>query len=206
MRTTFCDEPCDAHVNELRHFALHQGFAIVKEFKDTPRHENTPRPELDALLADVQRKQFEVVLVWQCHLIARSIPHFIELLQTLTEHGTAFISVRDNFETSAPLGQAVAAIVSAARELERNLAAERVRAGLRRVRSAGRQLGRRRLIIDPASLQRDRARGLSLAQLARLHGISRTTVARALKRAADSSSSAVKLYESRSENPANKKP
>ena len=58
------------------------------------------------------------------------------------------------------------------RELERNLIIERVRAGLRRAKLEGRQLGRRPIEIDRPALLRDRARGLSLAQLAKRYGIS----------------------------------
>jgi hypothetical protein len=42
-------------------------------------------------------------------------------------------------------------------------------------------LGRKPIEIDRMGLQRDRARGLSLAQLAKAYRISRTSVARALK-------------------------
>ena len=72
-------------------------------------------------------------------------------------------------------------IVSAVAELERNLIIERVRAGLRRPRLEGRVLGRRPREIDRPALLRDRARGMSLAQLAKVFKISRTNVARALK-------------------------
>jgi DNA invertase Pin-like site-specific DNA recombinase len=75
----------------------------------------------------------------------------------------------------------VIVIVSAVAELERNLIIERVRAGLRRARLEGRVLGRRPIEIDRPALLRDRARGLSLAQLASAYRISRTSVARALK-------------------------
>jgi DNA invertase Pin-like site-specific DNA recombinase len=65
-------------------------------------------------------------------------------------------------------------IVSAVAELERNLM-ERGRAGLRRARLEGRVLGRKPIAIDRVGLQRDRARGVSLAQLAKAYKISRTT-------------------------------
>ena len=94
-----------------------------------------------------------------------------------------FMQPRMEFlRTTGPLGRAVIVIVSAVAELERNLIIERVRAGLRRARLEGRTLGRRPIDIDRMGLLRDRARGLSLAQLAKSYNISRTSVARALKR------------------------
>ena len=76
-------------------------------------------------------------------------------------------------------------IVSAVAELERNLIIERVRAGLRRAKLEGRKLGRRPIEIDRNALLQDRARGLSLAQLAKAYRISRTSVARTLKQSQD---------------------
>ena len=74
----------------------------------------------------------------------------------------------ENLDSGGPLGRAVVIIVYAVAELERNLIIERVRAGLRRARLEGRVLGRKPIEIDRAALLRDRARGLSLAQLRKL--------------------------------------
>jgi DNA invertase Pin-like site-specific DNA recombinase len=106
-------------------------------------------------------------------------------LDTLNHLGIEFVSFRENLNTGGPLGRAVVIIVSAVAELERNLIIERVRAGLRRARLEGRTLGRRPIDIDRVGLLRDRARGLSLAQLAKSYNISRSSVARALKPSVD---------------------
>jgi DNA invertase Pin-like site-specific DNA recombinase len=65
-------------------------------------------------------------------------------------------------------------------ELERNLIIERVRAGMRRARLEGRHVGRQPLDLDRDAILRDRARGLSLRQIADAYRISRTTVCRVL--------------------------
>lgn len=96
------------------------------------------------------------------------------------------MSFRENLDTGGPLGRAVVIIVLAVAELERNLIIERVRAGLRRARLEGRVLGRRPIEIDRPALLRDRARGLSLAQLAKAYKISRTSVAGALQQSESS--------------------
>lgn len=119
--------------------------------------------------------------MWASDRLARSVRHFLEVLDTLNHLGIEFVSFRENLDTGGPLGRAVIVIVSAVAELERNLIIERVRAGLRRARLEGRVLGRRPIEIDRPGLLRDRARGLSLAQLAASYKISRTSVARALK-------------------------
>ena len=83
-------------------------------------------------------------------------------------------------DTSGPLGRAVVVIIGAIAELERSLIVERVRAGMRRAKLEGQRLGRPPLEVDRDAVRRDRSRGLSLRQLAKLHSISRTSVTRCL--------------------------
>jgi len=71
-------------------------------------------------------------------------------------------------------------IVGAIAELERSLIIERVKAGMRRARLEGQRLGRPPLNVDREALIRDRNRGQSLKQIAKLHGISKASVVRVL--------------------------
>jgi len=57
---------------------------------------------------------------------------------------------------------------------------ERVRAGMRRARLDGQHIGRRPLDLDRDAIIRDRARGLSFSELAKIHRVSRTTIRRIL--------------------------
>ena len=55
------------------------------------------------------------------------------------------------------------------------------RAGMRRARLEGRQIGRTPLQLDHQGILRDRARGQSLKEIAKIHRISKATVCRVLK-------------------------
>ncbi len=59
----------------------------------------------------------------------------------LNHQNIEFISFRENIDTGGPLGRAIVVIVGAIAELERNLIIERVRAGMRRAKLEGRQIG-----------------------------------------------------------------
>jgi DNA invertase Pin-like site-specific DNA recombinase len=72
-------------------------------------------------------------------------------------------------------------IVSAIAELERSLIVERVRAGMRRARLEGRQIGRAPLHVDRIALLRDRNAGMSLNDLAKAYGISKASACRVIK-------------------------
>lgn len=107
--------------------------------------------------------------------------HFLEVLDELNRLNVEFISFREQLDTAGPLGRAVVVIIGAIAELERSLIVERVRAGMRRARLEGQRLGRPPLHIDREAVQRDRNRGLSLREVAKLHAISPTSVLRCLK-------------------------
>ena len=113
--------------------------------------------------------------------MARSVRHFLEILDELNHLGIEFVSFSENIDTGGPLGRAMVVIVGAIAELEKNLIVERVRAGMRRARPEGRQIGRTPLKIDRARLIDDRRSGMSLGQVAKKHRVSRATVCRLMK-------------------------
>ena len=88
-------------------------------------------------MADARRGRFDVVLVWASDRIARSVKHFLEVLDELNRIGVEYVSFRENIDTGGPLGRALVVIIGAIAELERSLIVERVRAGMRRARLEG---------------------------------------------------------------------
>jgi DNA invertase Pin-like site-specific DNA recombinase len=64
-------------------------------------------------------------------------------------------------------------MISAITELERSLIVKRVRAGMRKAKLEGRQIGRARLDISREQVVQDRRSGMSLTVVAKRHAISR---------------------------------
>src|SRR6266496_1866370 len=160
-------------------------YQIVREYTDKISGTKAKRPGLDELMRDARRGRFDVVLVWASDRLARSVRHFLEVLDELNHLGIEFVSHREQIDTGGPLGRAIVVIIGAIAELERNLIVERVRAGMRRAKLEGRHIGRPPLDLDRASILRHRAHGQSLAQIAKSFSISRATVARVLKEEAE---------------------
>jgi DNA invertase Pin-like site-specific DNA recombinase len=178
MRVSTLDQHPETQMYDLRGLAAQRGFQIVQEYTDRLSGAKARRPGLDQMLKDARQRQFDVVLVWAGDRIARSVRHFLEVLDELNHLGIEFVSFRENIDTGGPLGRAVIVIIGAIAELERNLIIERVRAGMRRARLEGRQIGRAPLDIDRQAVLRDRGRGMSLTDIAKAHRISRATVSR----------------------------
>ena len=185
LRVSTVDQHPETQLHDLRAMAHQRGFQIVAEYTDRISGTKARRPGLDDLLRDARRGRFQVVLVWASDRIARSVRHFLEVLDELNHLSIEFVSFRENLDTGGPLGRAVVIIIGAIAELERNLNIERVRAGMRRARLEGRHIGRRPIEVDRIAVLRDRNRGDSLTDIAKTHRVSRATVSRLLKQAKD---------------------
>lgn len=182
-RVSTGDQNCQTQLLDLREMVKQRGYEIVHEYTDVISGAKSKRPGLDQLLADARRRRFDVVLVAAFDRVARSVRHFLEVLDELNHLGIEFISFRENIDTGGPLGRAIVVIVGAIAELERNLIVERVKAGMRRAKLEGRRIGRAPLDIDREQVVRDRRSGMSLTQVAAKHRISRASVCRLMKEA-----------------------
>jgi len=181
LRVSTLDQHPETQLYDLRQMAGQRGWQIVEEYTDRVSGAKARRPGLDRLMSDARRGRFDVVLVWASDRLARSVKHFLEVLDELSRLNVEFISFRENLDTGGPLGRAFIVIISAIAELERNLIIERVRAGMRRARLEGRHIGRKPLELDAPAILSDRARGQSLAQLAKGYRVSRSTIHRLLQ-------------------------
>jgi DNA invertase Pin-like site-specific DNA recombinase len=181
LRVSTVDQHPETQLHDLRSLAAQRGYEIVAEYTDRISGVKAKRPGLDHLMSDARRGCCDVVLVWAFDRIARSVKHFLDVLDELNHLNIEFISFRENIDTGGPLGRAMIVIIGAIAELERNLIIERVRAGMRRAKLEGRRIGRAPIPVDRVAILRDRERGRSLTEIAAAHGISRALVSKVLR-------------------------
>ena len=193
-RVSTVDQHPETQLGELRQFAANKGFSVVGEYTDHGYSGvRARRPELDRMMDDARRHRFDVLLVWSCDRLARSTKHLLQTIDELNGMGIQFLSQREAIDTEGPLGRAILVIVSAMAELERCILIERVRAGMRRARLEGRQIGRARLDVNREQVVLDRRSGMSLTQVAKKHRISRASVCRLMKEATSGTSLAISV-------------
>jgi DNA invertase Pin-like site-specific DNA recombinase len=185
-RVSTADQTTANQLLDLRQMVEQRGYQVVEEYVDHGiSGAKTRRPALDRMMKDAQRGRFNVVVVWAFDRLARSVRHFLEVLDELNHLNVEFVSFRENIDTGGPLGRAIIVILGAIAELERNLIIERVRAGMRRAKLEGRRIGRAPLDVDRHAVLRDRRHGMSLTEIAKAHRISRASVSRIIKEAAE---------------------
>jgi DNA invertase Pin-like site-specific DNA recombinase len=192
LRVSTVDQNPETQALDLRQFAVQRGLEIVETYTDHGvSGTKARRPALDKMMEDARRHKFDVLVVWACDRLARSTKHLLQVLDELNGFGIQFLSQREAIDTEGPLGRAIIVIVSAIAELEKSMTTERIRAGVRRARLEGRQIGRARLDINRQQVVMDRRTGMSLTNVAKRHNISRASVYRLMKEAAGNSDAAV---------------
>ena len=179
-RVSTLDQNCEVQLQDLRRFAG-QRFAQYREYIDVgvsgaQRH----RPQLDALMKDAHKRLFDVVLVWKFDRFARSLKHLIESLDEFSSLGIDFVSYTEGVDTTTPSGQLLFHIVGAVAQFERDLIAERVRAGMAHARAMGKRIGRPRAAVDVEAVAKLRGEGRSLREIASRLNIPVSRVRRAL--------------------------
>ncbi len=181
-RVSTTDQSTDSQLLDLRRYVADRGWHLHREYTDNGISGTTDsRPALNELMNDAKKRRFDAVLVWRFDRFARSTKHLILALEEFRNLGVDFVSYQENIDTSSPLGSAIFTIISAVAQLERDIIAERVKAGLRRAKENGKKLGRPSAGVDPELVHRMRKQGLSHRAIAAQLGISHSTVGQILR-------------------------
>ncbi len=181
-RVSTGEQTCDNQLRDLREYCLARGWTDVREFTDTGiSGTKERRPALDKLMAEVKARRVDVVVVAAFDRAGRSVRHLVEMLELFRHLGVEFISLREQIDTGTALGAAVYTIIAAISALERSLVVERVKAGLRRARAEGKQLGRPRLLVDERKLRIVASQKLPVRAAAKALGISASSYVRLVR-------------------------
>ena len=173
-------------LSELREYASRRGWTVTGEYIDQGvSGSKESRPQLNQLMADAHRRNFDAVLVWKIDRFGRSLKHLVNALADLGAYSVAFISFRDNLDLSTPSGRLMFQIIGAMAEFERSLIQERVRAGLRNARAKGKKFGRPRAQVDADQVAALRREGRSWSQVCRTLNVSKGTAQRSVARLAE---------------------
>lgn len=102
---------------------------------------NTDRPKFQELLTDIKAKKFDKLICYRLDRISRSVADFSSTLELLQTYSCDFISIKEQFDTSTPMGRAMIYIASVFAQLERETIAERVRDNMIQMAKNGQWMG-----------------------------------------------------------------
>ena len=165
LRVSTVDQTTANQERELRAIADRMGCEITKVYRDhgiSGAKGRDKRPQFDALCKAAARREYDVVMAWS-----------VDRLDLFLH--------QQGLDTTTPAGKALFQMMGVFAEFERAIIQERVRAGLRRARDEGKQLGRPKIDAGieraiHADLRRKDRPGVRV--IAAAHGVSVNTVQR----------------------------
>ena len=100
---------------------------------------NTARPMFRKMTEDI--KKLDYVVCYRLDRLSRSVSDFSALVEMMNRNKTGFICIKEEFDTSKPMGKAMMYIASVFSQLERETIGERVRDNMLMLAKTGRWLG-----------------------------------------------------------------
>jgi DNA invertase Pin-like site-specific DNA recombinase len=114
-------------MRELRGAAERHGWLIVADFADhaiSGAKGRKDRPQLDAMLKGVARREFELVASWSLDRLGRSTLDVLNILQDVRAKNVDLYLHQQALDTSTPAGRAMFGMLGIFAELEREFIRE----------------------------------------------------------------------------------
>lgn len=102
---------------------------------------NTNRPAFKRLINDIKYGSIDLLICYRLDRISRNVADFSSVLDILQEYKVDFISIKEQFDTSSPMGRAMIYIASVFAQLERETIAERIKDNMLEMAKKGKWTG-----------------------------------------------------------------
>ena len=134
------------------------------------------RPELDRML-DALRAG-DVVVITELSRLGRTVKGLIELVEKIHQAGADIKSLKENIDTTTPMGKMVFTVMAAVAEMERDLIRERTAEGLKAARARGRHGGRPAIDQEQLNLalRMYDCKSCTVAEITKATGVSKATL------------------------------
>ena len=186
LRVSTQDQTTANQERELRQVAERAGWQVVHVYRDhgiSGAKGKDKRPGFNALHKAAARREFDLVMAWSVDRLGRSLQDLVSFLSEIHAAGVDLFLHQQGLDTTTPAGKAMFQMLGVFAEFERSIIQERVRAGLRRAVSEGKQIGRPRIAADIesrilAALKARKETGDSVRKIASRFGVDPSTVQR----------------------------
>jgi len=125
------------------HSQRHEGWVVLPEKYDDGGFTggNMERPALKRLMADVEAKKIDCIVVYKVDRLSRSLLDFSRIMETLDRAGASFVSVTQQFNTTHSMGRLTLNILLSFAQFEREIISERTKDKMSAARRKGKWVG-----------------------------------------------------------------
>src|SRR6201995_34117 len=132
-------DACEAYIASQKA----EGWCVIPEHYDDGGVSGATleRPALQRLLADIESKRVDVVVVYKIDRLSRSLMDFAKLVEVFDRNSVTFVSVTQSFNTTTSMGRLTLNILLSFAQFEREVIGERIRDKFAASRKKGMWMG-----------------------------------------------------------------
>jgi site-specific DNA recombinase len=148
----------------------HEGWQVITDHFDDGGYTggNMDRPALKRLLAAVEARSVDCIVVYKVDRLSRSLLDFARIIEIFDRNGVSFVAVTQQFNTTSSLGRLTLNILLSFAQFEREIISERTRDKMSAARRKGKWIGGHpvlgydidnkggRIIVNPAEAEQVR--------------------------------------------------
>ena len=125
----------DRQLHEVRAFCERMEYEVIDEYVDEGFARTTRnRPALDKLIKDARQRKFKLVVSDELSRFAGTPSLLLSLLEEMKLWNVNLVSVKEGIDTSTPMGEMVATMLSAISKMELFNISHRVKSGIANAR------------------------------------------------------------------------
>ena len=118
-------EACEAFIKSQRGMGW---VALSANYDDGGLSGGTmDRPALRRLLADIEMRKVDLIVVYKVDRLTRSLADFAKIVEVFDRHGVSFVSVTQQFNTTTSMGRLTLNMLLSFAQFEREVTSERIR-------------------------------------------------------------------------------
>lgn len=118
-------EACEAYIRSQ----AHEGWTLIPTEYDDGGYSggSMERPALKRLMADIEAKKIDTIVVYKVDRLTRSLADFAKIVEALDRQGVSFVSVTQQFNTTSSMGRLTLNVLLSFAQFEREVTGERIR-------------------------------------------------------------------------------
>lgn len=170
-RVSTSEQNLDMQIEALKKYGVEK---IFSEKISTRKKQ----PKLEEMIK--QLRKGDTVVIYKLDRISRSTKHLIQLSEQFDYMGVNFVSLKDNIDTTNPMGRFFFRTMASIAELERDIISERTKDGLSEARARGRNGGRPKTNMNKieTALKMYDSKNFSIKEITKATQVSQSTLYR----------------------------
>ena len=118
-KDTDTGESISNQIERYKTYASLKDWKVVEYFDEDYSGKDTNRPAFQKMISDIELGKINNVIFYRLDRVSRNVLDICTFIEELNNKGVGFVSLKENFDTTTPIGRAMLLITAVFAQLER---------------------------------------------------------------------------------------